>query len=116
MFLSSDFIVFIKNSVSLIQSLRSALSSVVSKFISKAAKRKEFSRWRGCPDSLLVMVEPLGAAGTLVPGHTAFCGMSQPSFLKDESILHGERKGPMNVIFYLSWSVDTEIFVFDTHL
>lgn len=94
----------------------------MSKFSSKVAKReKKFSSWRGCihpgyPDSLLMMVELLGAAGTLVPGHTAFCGMSQPSFLKDESILHGERKGPMNVIFYLSWSVDTEIFVFDTYL
>lgn len=26
------------------------------------------------------------------PGHTAFCGVSQSSFLKDESILHRERK------------------------
>lgn len=91
------------------ESQKSALSSVVSKFSGKVAKRKRFSSWRGCihpgcPDSLLVMVEPLGAAGTLVPGHTAFCGVSQPSFLKDESILHGERKGPMNVIFFLvSW-------------
>lgn len=66
MFLSSDFIVFIKNSVSLIQSLRSALSSVVSKVSSKVAKRKDFSSWRGCPDSLLMMVELLGATGTLV--------------------------------------------------
>lgn len=48
------------------------------------------------------------------PGHTAFCGVSQSSFLKDESILHRER--PMNVIFYLSQSVDIGIFVFDTHL
>lgn len=40
MFLSSDFIVFIKNSMSLKESQKSALSSVVSKFSGKVAKRK----------------------------------------------------------------------------
>lgn len=77
MFLSSDFIVFIKNSVSLLQSLRSALSSVVSKFSSKAAKRKEFSSWRGGPDSLLrwshqVLLAPWCLAHSVLWHVTAF--------------------------------------------
>lgn len=41
-----------------------------------------------------MMVEPLRAAGTLVPGHTAFCGMSQPSFLKMKAFCMEKEKDP----------------------
>lgn len=68
------------------ESQKSALCCVVSKFSSKVAKRKKFSSWRGYPDSLLVMWS-LRRCWHLVP-HTAFCGVSRPSFKRWKKRTH----------------------------